>query len=64
MTLLGFNGLNCFVWDAERDIELLKVNTKGGNRPVRARYGQVDGLENQCILVYAYGDCLAMTYKA
>ena len=34
--LLGYNGLYCILWDAERDISLLKVNTKGGNRPVRA----------------------------
>ena len=39
--LLGFNGLNCFLWDAEQDLALIKVNTKGGNRPVRGRYGPI-----------------------
>ena len=37
--MLGFNGLYCLFWDREQDLCLLKVNTKGGNRPVRAWYG-------------------------
>ena len=44
---------------------LLKVNTKGGNRPIRARYGPLeDGGQPQAVIIYAYGDCLALAFKA
>ena len=39
MLLLGFSGLHCFLWDTHQNLALIKVNTKGGNRPIRARYG-------------------------
>lgn len=43
---------------------MIKVNTKGGNRPVRGRYGPLtQGGKPKPIIVYAYGDCLAIAFK-
>lgn len=44
---------------------LLKVNTKGGNRPIRAWYAP-KGAQSpiKAFLVYAYGDCLALAFKS
>ena len=65
--ILGFNGLYCLLWDREQDLGLLKVNTKGGNRPVRAWYGQTNdsgaAATKQAFIAYAYGDCLAVAFK-
>ena len=62
LSLLGFNSQHCFIWDADKKIQRLRVNTLGGNRPIRARIGWVDGQPDRCTLVYAYGDCLALAY--
>ena len=63
--ILGFNGLYCYIWDAEQDLSLLKVNTKGGNRPVRAWYGPLNpGSQARAMIVYTYGDCLAVAFKS
>ena len=63
--MLGFNGLFCYLWDSEQDLALLKVNTKGGNRPVRAWYGPLEhSSAAQAMIVYTYGDCLAMAFKS
>lgn len=70
--VLGFNGLYCFLWDASQELALLKVNTKGGNRPIRARCGKLHSVdademavsEPKAIIAYAYGDCLALAFKA
>ena len=62
--ILGFNGLYCFLWDAKQELALLKVNTKGGNRPIRARYSPLhEGGQPEAVIAYAYGDCLALAFK-
>ena len=64
MLLLGFSGLYCYLWDAHQNLALIKVNTKGGNRPIRARYGPLSETSaHQAQIVYAYGDCLAISYR-
>ena len=46
---------------------LIKVNTKGGNRPIRAWYGSFSSRkpnsESQIAIVYAYGDCISLAFK-
>lgn len=44
---------------------LLKVNTKGGNRPIRAWYAPESAQSPaKAFIVYAYGDCLALAFKS
>lgn len=63
--ILGFNGLFCIYWDTEQDLALLKVNTKGGNRPVRAWYGPLEPEgAARAMIVFTYGDCLALAFKS
>ena len=63
--LLGFSGLYCYLWDADSSMALIKVNTKGGNRPIRARYGLMSpgSSTKRAQIVYAYGDCLAIGHS-
>ena len=33
--VLGFQGNHCYIWDQTNGIQMLSVDTKGGNRPIR-----------------------------
>ena len=63
--MLGFSGLDCIMWDQGQDLAIFKVDTKGGNRPVRARYGRLgrESALKRAVIIYAYGDCLAVAFK-
>lgn len=54
---MGFSGLNCILFDKERQASLLTVNTKGGNRPIKVALIKERAYPQ---IIYAYGDCISV----
>ena len=65
MVLLGYYGNFAYVWNFNERMQLYRIDTKGGNRPIRFKIqdGNLKDYGKHFILAYSYGDCLVISSK-
>ena len=61
MVMLGYYGNYAYVWDKQENMQIMSVDTKGGNRPIKLRVqGQ---FENGTVSESSFGKHYMMCYS-